>query len=188
MADAGKRARLIEILKERSLKRGDFVLRSGRRSSYFLDGKLTTLSAEGAALVGELLYERIRDLDVVAVGGPTLGADPIATAVSIESFRQGRPLDAFIVRKETKDHGMGDRIAGPLAPGSRVVIVEDTLTTGSAVQFALDAIREIDCQVVKILVIVDREGGARENLGRQGYEFDALFSIRDLGIDPSQEP
>ena len=187
MPDTAKRARLIEILKQRSIKRGDFVLRSGQRSSYFLDGKQTTLSAEGAALVGELMYEKIRDLDVVAVGGPTLGADPIATAISIESFRQGRPLDAFIVRKETKDHGMGDRIAGPLAPGSRVVIVEDTATTGSAIQFALDAVREAGCEVARILVIVDREAGARENLRRLGYEFDALFSIRDLGIDPSQE-
>ena len=187
MPDQAKRARLIEILKQRSVKRGDFVLRSGQRSSYFLDGKQTTLSAEGAALLGELMYDLIRDLDVVAVGGPTLGADPIATAISIESFRQGRPLDAFVVRKETKDHGMADRIAGPLAPGSRVVIVEDTATTGSAIQFALDAVREAGCQVAKVLVIVDREAGARENLARQGYDFDALFTIRDLGIDPGQE-
>jgi orotate phosphoribosyltransferase len=185
--DEAKRERLIEIIKARSIKRGDFVLRSGRRSSYFLDGKQTTLSAEGAALVGELMYDLIRDLDVAAVGGPTLGADPIATAISIESFRQGRPLDAFIVRKETKDHGMGDRIAGPLEPGSRVVIVEDTVTTGSAIQFALDAVREAGCTVARIVVIVDREAGARENLRRQGYQFDALFSIRDLGIDPTKE-
>ena len=188
MSDPAKRARLIEVLKQRSIKRGDFVLRSGRRSSYFLDGKQTTFSAEGAALVGELMYDLIRDLDVVAVGGPTLGADPIATAISIESYRQGRPLDAFIVRKETKDHGMGDRIAGPLAPGSRVAIVEDTVTTGSAIQFALDAVREAGCEVARVVVIVDREAGARENLRQQGYEFDALFSIRDLGIDPSKEP
>src|SRR5690349_24932656 len=104
MSDPAKRARLIEVLKERSIRRGDFVLRSGRRSTYFLDGKQTTLSAEGAALVGELMYERVRDLDVAAVGGPTLGADPIATAISTESFRQGRPLDAFAVRKEEKEH------------------------------------------------------------------------------------
>jgi orotate phosphoribosyltransferase len=188
MPDPAKRARLIEVLKQRSLKRGDFTLRSGQRSSYFLDGKQTTLSAEGAALVGELMYDLIHDLDVVAVGGPTLGADPIATAISIESFRRGRPLDAFLVRKETKDHGMRDRIAGPLVPGSRVVIVEDTATTGSAIQFALDAVREAECQVAKIVVIVDREAGARENFRRQGYDYDALFTIRDLGIDPSQEP
>jgi orotate phosphoribosyltransferase len=187
LSDPTKRARLIEILKERSLKRGDFVLRSGKRSSYFLDGKQTTFSAEGATLVGELLYDLIRDLDVAAVGGPTLGADPIATAISIESFRQGRPLDAFVVRKETKDHGMGDRIAGPLRPGSRVVIVEDTVTSGSAIEFALDAVREAECEVARIVVIVDREAGARENLRKKGYEFDALLSIRDLGIDPSAE-
>lgn len=188
MASQAARARLIEILKQRSLKRGDFVLRSGRRSTYFLDGKQTTLSAEGGALVGKLMFELIRDLQVDAVGGLTLGADPIATAVAIESFRQGRPVDAFIVRKETKDHGMGDLIAGPLAPGSTVAIVEDTATSGSAIQAAIDAVRAADCRIAGIVVIVDREAGAREYFARQGYAFEALFTIRDLGIDPDQEP
>jgi orotate phosphoribosyltransferase len=182
------RSRLIENLKTRALKRGDFVLRSGRRSTYFLDGKQTTLSAEGGALVGELMYPLIKDLNVQGVGGLTLGADPIATAISIESYRQGNPIDAFIVRKETKDHGMGDLIAGPLVPGSRVAIVEDTVTTGSAIQAAIDAVRAAGCEIVRIVVIVDREAGARENFAKQGYQFDALFTIRDLGIDPSQEP
>lgn len=185
---ATKRARLVELLKERSLQRGDFMLRSGRRSTYFLDGKGTTLSAEGAVLVGELLFDRVKELGVNAIGGLTLGADPIATAVSAESWRQGRPIDAFIVRKETKDHGMGELIAGPLRRGSRVAIVEDTVTTGSAIQAAIDAVRAADCEVARVLAIVDREAGAREHFARQGIEMEALFTIRDLGINPEREP
>src|SRR5262249_3295371 len=157
-----KRLRLLEILKQRSLRFGDFVLRSGKRSKFFLDGKFTTLSAEGGSLVGEVMFDLIRDLEVDAVGGLTLGADPIATAISVESWRQGKPVDAFIVRKETKDHGMGDLIAGPLKPGSRVVIVEDTVTTGSAIQAAIDAVRANGHTIVKIISIVDRQAGAAE--------------------------
>jgi orotate phosphoribosyltransferase len=183
-----KRARLIELLKERALRRGDFVLRSGKRSTYFLDGKGVTLSAEGAVLVGELLFDLIRDLRVDAVGGLTLGADPIATAVSAESWRRGAPIDAFIVRKETKDHGMGDLIAGPLARGARVAIVEDTVTTGSAIQAAIDAVVAHGCQIASIVSIVDREAGAASNFRRQGFDYTSLFTIRDLGIDPAAEP
>jgi orotate phosphoribosyltransferase len=182
-----KRARLCEILKERSLQFGDFVLRSGKRSNFFLDGKGTTLSAEGAVLVGEVMFDLIRDLDVDAVGGLTLGADPIATAISIESWREGKPVDAFIVRKETKDHGMGDRIAGVLKPSSRVVIVEDTLTTGSAAQSAIDAVREAGHTIVKILTIVDRGAGAAENFAKQGYEYGWVFSLEDLGVKATLE-
>lgn len=180
---AAKRDRLGEIIKERSLQFGDFVLRSGKRSNFFLDGKGTTLNAEGAALVGEVMFDLIRDLDVDAVGGLTLGADPIATAISIESWRQGRPVDAFIVRKETKGHGMGDRIAGVLKPGSRVVIVEDTVTTGSAIQAAIDAVREAGHSIVKIVAIVDRGAGAAENFAGQGYEYGWVFSLADLGVN-----
>lgn len=183
-----KRARLLDIVKERSLRFGDFVLRSGKRSNFFLDGKGTTLSAEGAALVGEVLFDAIRDLEVDAVGGLTLGADPIATAISIESWRQGRPIDAFIVRKETKDHGMGDRIAGTLRPGSRVVIVEDTVTTGSAIQAAIDAVREAGHTIVKIVAIVDRGAGAADNFKAQGYEYGWVFTLDDLGVSATVSP
>jgi orotate phosphoribosyltransferase len=177
-----KRARLLEIIKQRSLRFGDFVLRSGKRSNFFLDGKGTTLSAEGAALVGEVLFDAIRDLDVDAVGGLTLGADPIATAVSVESWRQGKPIDAFIVRKETKDHGLGDLIAGTLKPASRVVIVEDTVTTGSAIQAAIDAVRAAGHTVVKVIAIVDRRAGASETFARQGLDYGWIFTLEDLGV------
>ena len=180
-----KRARLLEIVKERSLQFGDFVLRSGKKSNFFLDGKSTTLSAEGAALTGEVMFELIRDLDVDAVGGLTLGADPIATAIAIESFRQGKPVDAFIVRKETKDHGMGDLIAGVLKPKSRVVIVEDTVTTGSAIQAAIDAVRQAGHTIVKIVSIVDRGAGAAENFAKQGYDYGWVFTLDDLGVKAS---
>lgn len=188
MSTDGRRARLLEIIKERSLQFGDFVLRSGRHSSFFLDGKATTLSAEGAALTGEVMFELIRGLDVDAVGGLTLGADPIATAIAIESWRQGRPVDAFIVRKETKDHGLGDRIAGVLKPTSRVVIVEDTVTTGSAIQAAIDAVREAGHTIVKIVAIVDRGAGAAENFAKQGYDYGWVFTLDDLGVSATTEP
>ncbi len=177
-----KRARLLEIIKQRSLRFGDFVLRSGKRSNFFLDGKGTTLSAEGAALVGEVVFDAIRDLDVDAVGGLTLGADPIATAVSVESWRQGKPIDAFVVRKETKDHGMGDLIAGTLKPASRVAIVEDTVTTGSAIQAAIDAVRAAGHTIVKVIAIVDRQAGASERFASQGLDYGWIFTLEDLGV------
>ncbi len=177
-----KRARLLEVIKQRSLRFGDFVLRSGKRSNFFLDGKGTTLSAEGAALVGEVVFDAIRDLDVDAVGGLTLGADPIATAVSVESWRQGKPIDAFVVRKETKDHGMGDLIAGTLKPASRVAIVEDTVTTGSAIQAAIDAVRAAGHTIVKVIAIVDRQAGASERFASQGLDYGWIFTLEDLGV------
>lgn len=176
--------RLRDVLRERSLKFGNFVLRSGKASSYFFDGKQTTLSAEGAALVGPLMFELIKDLDVAAVGGPTLGADPIVTAVAAESFRAGKPLDAFIVRKETKDHGIGDRIAGPWRAGQRVAILEDALTTGSAIKMAVEAAREAGMVVVAAATIVDRLEGGADNLRALGVECRALYTIRDFGIEP----
>jgi orotate phosphoribosyltransferase len=177
-----KRARLLEVIKQRSLRFGDFVLRSGKRSNFFLDGKGATLSAEGAALVGEVVFDAIRDLDVDAVGGLTLGADPIATAVSVESWRQGKPIDAFVVRKETKDHGMGDLIAGTLKPASRVAIVEDTVTTGSAIQAAIDAVRAAGHTIVKVIAIVDRQAGASERFASQGLDYGWIFTLEDLGV------
>ncbi|HZQ99756.1 MAG TPA: orotate phosphoribosyltransferase [Chloroflexota bacterium] len=182
MSIDAKRARLLEIIKQRSLRFGDFVLRSGKRSNFFLDGKGTTLSAEGAALVGEVVFDAIRDLDVDAVGGLTLGADPIATAVSVESWRQGKPIDAFVVRKETKDHGMGDLIAGTLKPASRVAIVEDTVTTGSAIQAAIDAVRAAGHTIVKVIAIVDRQAGASERFASQGLDYGWIFTLEDLGV------
>lgn len=179
-----KRARLRQLLEERSLKRGSFVLRSGETSGYFLDGKQTTLSAEGCALVGELIFDLIRDLDVSAIGGPTLGADPIVAAVAAESWRRGRPLDAFIVRKETKDHGLGDRIAGPVRVGQRVAIVEDVVTKGGAIGMAVDAAQEAGLAVVCAAAIVDRLEGGGDALRARGLDFRALFTIRDFGLEP----
>lgn len=181
------RARLLALLEERSLKRGHFVLRSGKTSTYFLDGKQTTLCAEGCALVGELVFDLVRDLGVTAIGGPTLGADPIVAAVAAESWRQGRPMDAFIVRKETKDHGLGDRIAGPIAAGQRVAIVEDVVTKGGAIGMAIDAAQEAGLEVVCAVTIVDRLEGGGDALRSRGIDFRSLFTIRDFGIEPTAE-
>jgi orotate phosphoribosyltransferase len=184
MSTQEKRARLRELLETRSLRRGSFVLRSGKTSPYFLDGKQTTLSAEGCALVGELMFDLLADLDLGAVGGPTLGADPIVAAVAAESWRRGRPLDAFIVRKETKDHGLGDLIAGPARAGQRVAVLEDVVTRGGAIGLAVDAAREAGLEVVCAAAIVDRLEGGREALRARGLDFRSLFTIRDLGIEP----
>jgi orotate phosphoribosyltransferase len=187
MTASDKRVRLRELLEARSLKRGSFVLRSGKTSSYFLDGKQTTLSAEGCALVAELMFDLLADLDVSAVGGPTLGADPIVAAVAAESWRRGRPLDAFIVRKETKDHGLGDRIAGPVRAGQRVAILEDVVTRGGAIAMAVDAAEEAGLEVVCAATIVDRLEGGGEALRARGLDFRSLFTIRDFGIEPPAE-
>ena len=178
------RQRLRELIMDRSIRRGDFTLTSGRKSTYFMDGKATTLSAEGAVMVGRVIYDMIKDLDLDAVGGPTIGADPIATAISIESFHQGKPIDAFIVRKdEAKGHGMRDRIAGPLKPNSRVVVVEDAVTTGGSMLQALDAVRDAGHTIVKVITIVDRLEGGRANLKSHGYDLASVFTVRELGID-----
>jgi orotate phosphoribosyltransferase len=182
-----KRARLRALIEERSLKRGSFILRSGKTSNYFLDGKQTTLSAEGCALVGELIFDLIRDLDITAIGGPTLGADPIVAAVAAESWRQGRPMDAFIVRKETKDHGLGDRIAGPFREGQRVAIVEDVVTRAGAIGMAIDAAQEAGLEVVCAVTIVDRLEGGTEAMRQRGIEFRSLYTIRDFGLEPPAE-
>ena len=182
-----KRDRLRRLLEERSLKRGSFVLRSGKTSDYFLDGKQTTLSAEGCALVGELIFDLIDDLDVSAIGGPTLGADPIVAAVAAESWRRGRPLDAFIVRKESKDHGLGDRIAGPIRRGQRVAIVEDVVTKGGAIAMAIDAAEDAGLDVAVAVTIVDRLEGGGDALRARGLDFRSIFTIRDFGIEPPRD-
>lgn len=187
MTGQQKRDRLRDIIRERSIKTGHFVLRSGKTSTYFLDGKQTTLSGEGCALVGELIYDLIRDLDVVAIGGPTLGADPIVASVAVASYHAGKPLDAFIVRKETKDHGLGDRIAGPWRAGARVVVVEDVVTKGGAMMMAVDAVREAGMEVVGAVTIVDRLEGGADALRAAGVELRSLYTIRDFGIEPPQE-
>ena len=174
--------RLAEIICELSLRTGHFVLASGKTSSYYLDCRKTTLHPEGSYLVGELMNAALgeRGWDVAAVGGLTLGADPVATAVALTSHLRGRPVSAFIVRKEKKEHGTGQRIEGAPPAGSRVVLVEDVVTTGGSTLVAARAVREAGLEVAGALAVVDREEGGREALIETGIELVSLFTASEL--------
>ena len=178
---AGARARLIEILQERSVRRERVVLASGKESDFYVDARQTTLHAEGAALVAELILARLRP-DVVAVGGPVTGADPIAGAVAAISWIQGHPVQGFMVRKEPKGHGLRQWIEGRggLPDGSLVAVVEDTTTTGGSLLKAIERIEEEGLRVVQCITVVDRQEGASERLAERGYTLEALVAREDL--------
>lgn len=164
--------RLTDLLATRSARRGDFVLASGKRSTLYIDARLTTMSPEGLSLIGPLALEHLRltRWDVQAVGGLTLGADPISYAISYASARTSVPLRAFTVRKEAKAHGTGRLIEGPFLEGDRVAVVEDVITTGGSALRAAEAIRQAGGVVAGVLALVDREEGGRETLECAGLE------------------
>lgn len=155
---------------ERSLRIGEFTLASGARSTYYIDARRTTMTAEGQALVGELGWKAIRDagLRPTHVGGLTLGADPVSYAIAHHSWLASEPIDAFTVRKAAKDHGTGQRIEGGLPEGARVVVVEDSMTTGGSAVLAIEALREQGAEILAVLTVVDREEGATERLQAAG--------------------
>jgi orotate phosphoribosyltransferase len=177
---------LHHLLKSRALKFGDFLLASGQRSTYYIDGKEITLHGRGLYLLSIVMLSRISDLPVDAVGGMSIGADPIAGAIAALAAQQGRELSAFIVRKEPKQRGTRRQVEGPLPQGARVVVLEDVITTGGSSLAAIEALRrEADAHILCVLAMVDRLQGAAENLGAHGYELRSLFTVRDLGIEPS---
>lgn len=177
------RARLAELIKEYALRFGDFTLASGQKSTYFIDGKLVTLQAEGAYCLARCILEALRGVDVEAVGGMSIGADPIAGAVVAIAGSMGMPLLGFLVRKEQKDHGTRKQVEGPLHDGMRVVMLEDVVTTGGSTLKAIEAMeREKRAKVVKVVAMVDRLQGARENLASRGYELESIFEITELGV------
>jgi orotate phosphoribosyltransferase len=162
---AAKHSRLLELLRTRAFAEREVTLSSGLKSNFYIDCKQVSLDAEGACLIGELFHAVIEEVapSAVAVGGLTLGADPLATATSVISFQHGRPRSAFIVRKEPKGHGTNQWIESTtLAPGAEVVIVEDVVTTGAATIKAIERAREAGLQVVHALALVDRLEGGRE--------------------------
>lgn len=164
MIDQVQRARLIEILRQLSFERRKVILASGRESDFFIDCKQTILTAEGHALVGELMFQALSELpECDAVGGVELGGCPLASAVSLISFQKGRPLTGFYVRKARKDHGTAKLVEGDksLQPGARIVLLEDVVTTGGSSLKAVDTLKEAGATVVGIIALVDRlEGGA----------------------------
>jgi orotate phosphoribosyltransferase len=175
--------RLLALSLERgAIRYGDFTLSSGRKSAYYFDGRLLSLDPEGAHLLGRALLPMLVETGVAAIGGPTLGADPIVTAVAAASWQQGTPLPAFIVRKEAKEHGTSQLIEGPLAVGSRVAIVDDTCTTGGSLLQAIEAAEGAGCRVVKVLALLDRREGGGEELQRRGYDFTALLGANSAGM------
>jgi len=183
-----QRERLLQLLKEKAYRKGKVILTSGKESDFYIDCRPVTLHPEGAYLVGRLLYERIREfaIPVEGVGGPTLGADPIVTAVSLISFMERHPLAAFIIRKEPKKHGRSLWIEGidNLREGAPVVIVEDVVTTGGSTIRSIDRAEEAGLKVVRVLALVDREEGGRENIRGRGFEMEAIFHRVDFEGGP----
>ena len=173
--------RLLALLRDRSVRRGDFVLASGLKSDLYVDVRQTSLHAEGGLRIGQLTLRQLR-ADVVAVGGLTLGADPVVTATSVVAALAGRSLHAFIIRKEAKEHGAKDLVVGRsnLNAGDKVAIVEDTTTTGGSLLKAVERAREIGLEVVQCITVVDREEGARELLASHGLTLEALVTRAEL--------
>ncbi|MDY7032912.1 MAG: orotate phosphoribosyltransferase [Thermodesulfobacteriota bacterium] len=178
------RDRLLAIMKEKSHERGQFVLTSGRKSDFYVDGKQTTLNAEGSYLVGKIFFDCIQasDVRIEGVGGLSLGADPIVTAISVISYLENHPIQAFIIRKEPKKHGKSLWVEGGknLKEGAKVTIVDDVVTTGGSTLKAVHRAIEEGFEVVKVMALVDREEGGRENLISEGYQLEAIFTKKDF--------
>jgi len=168
--------RLLEIFREKAVLRGDFTLSSGLKASYYVDGRMVTLWPEGAYLIGKKVLDILDGAGIEAVGGMTVGADPIATAVSLVSHLEGRNIPAFIVRGGVKEHGTQKVIEGPVKDGSRVAIVDDVLTTGGSIIKAIEAVEAKGCSVVKVVVLLDRQQGGVDEIRRRGYDLAAIFT------------
>ena len=178
------RARLLQLLRDLSFERRKVMLASGKESDFYIDCKRTALTAEGHVLIGRCLFDRIRKLRplVRGVGGLTLGADPLASAIALTSFLGHEPIDAFIVRKEPKGHGTGQWIEGrrTIPDGSRVAVLEDVVTTGGSALTAIERCRAEGLLVVGCFALVDRGEGGREAIEAQGVPLDALFARGDF--------
>jgi orotate phosphoribosyltransferase len=181
MDEAKLKEELLACIKEKAVVKGERTLASGKTSNFYVDGKQVTLDAHGLLLVGKTILGMLHGVQADAIGGPTLGADPIAAAVALLSSHTGHPLKAFIVRKEAKKHGMQKMIEGPaLQAGDRVVMVEDVITTGGSVLTAIKEVENLKARVVKIICLVDRNEGASELLA--AYNYSPIFTLKDLGI------
>lgn len=178
------RQRLKEILLEKSYRQGTFTLTSGKTSDFYIDGKQTTLSAEGAFLCGKLILELIQKQPepIQAVGGMTLGADPLVTAVSLVSFLEKAPIPAFIVRKEAKGHGTGNYIEGlkNMPEGCRVALIEDVVTTGGTLLKVIDRVEAAGFKVGVVVTVVERQEGGVKTLADAGYKLESIFTREEL--------
>lgn len=172
-------AELAELVKELAVVHGKVTLSSGREADYYVDLRRATLHHRASSLIGTLLRQLTADWDYVHVGGLTLGADPVATSIM---HAEGRPIDAFVVRKEAKKHGMQRRIEGPDITGKKVLVVEDTTTTGNSPLTAVAAVREAGAEVVGVATVVDRDTGAADVIRAEGVEYRYLLGLSDLGL------
>lgn len=175
------RERLKQLLRRKSVVRGKFILASGKTSDYYIDCKLTTLDPEGAVLVGHTVLDLLEEqgIQADAIGGPPIGAHPIVTAVAAVSHLRGKPLPAFLIRKEAKSHGLEKQIEGPVKAGARVVIMDDVCTSGGSTEQAIDAAQNAGLEVVAVMSLVDREQGGSEKL-RQKYRYLRIFTAKEL--------
>jgi orotate phosphoribosyltransferase len=179
---------LLALLTRRSFRRAEpgqsFRLASGEQSDYFIDGKMTAVNSEGAALIGEVLYEHTKDASIDAIGGLQVGAVPLSTAAVISYHKHGRAIEGFWVRDEVKSHGTQKQVEGGLQPGMRVAVIDDVFTKGGSTMKAVEAVRKFGCEVVLVLALVDRLRGARELFERNGItDCRSVFTIRDFGIE-----
>jgi len=182
--ESAAKQRLVEHLNAHAVRTdGPFTLRSGAVSDWYIDARQTTFDGQGAIAVGEAVLDVLAP-EVVAIGGLTMGADPIAVATAIAGASTGRPLHAFSVRKEAKGHGMGGRLVGPLGPNDVVAVLEDTTTTGSAMFEAIEALSDDGLRIAQVITLVDRSGGvAAAKVAAVGIPYLALITPRDLGVE-----
>ena len=184
--DSALRTTLIDLVATKALRRGTFRLASGREASFYLDAKQVILDSQGSALVGQAILQLLQSYGSLpaAVGGMSIGADPVTSAVVTMAGVANLPLKGFMVRKEPKDHGTKRFVEGPVQPGDRVVIVEDVTTTGGSSLLAIDRAMEFGLVVERVVTVIDRLAGAKETLAARGIPLDSLVTIRDLGIEP----
>lgn len=166
--------RLLGLMRQ-AVSTGEFTFHAGLKSKFYIDGRKVTLSPEGAFLVASIIFDLVSDLEVQAIGGPTLGADPIVSAVVLRSYTYGARISGFLVRREQKEYGTERLIEGPVLPGSRVAVVDDVVTTGSSLFHAIRAVEEMGCKVVKVLTILDWQQGGSRKLLSTGYDFTSLL-------------
>jgi orotate phosphoribosyltransferase len=177
------RQQLIDYISAEAVFHGDFTLTSGKKASYYVDLRKVSLDHRVAPLIGQVMLDLIAPIDdVFAVGGMTMGADPIAAAILHQGAARGLAYDAFVVRKEPKDHGRGKQVEGPDLEGKRVIVLEDTSTTGGSPLKAIEALTKVGAKIAAVAVVVDRNTGAREAIEAAGYPYFAAIGLDDLGL------
>ena len=177
------RQQLIDHISAEAVFHGDFTLTSGKKATYYVDLRKVSLDHRVSPLIGQVMLDLIAEIpDVAAVGGMTMGADPVAAAILHQGVARGLAYDAFVVRKEPKDHGRGRQVEGPDLAGKRVIVLEDTSTTGGSPLAAIEALKKVGAIIAGVAVVVDRDTGAREVIESAGYPYYAAIGLEDLGL------